>query len=131
MAAEAVVVAGLPAVGIGQLTGIAGDGAEQLRVAAHPVGGEQARYQLAFPVAGRCADDQPGQCSVSHLLQQLDQQLGEPVELEGGEGALDEVAEQQALAGSCRPVGIRNAQQSPVGPQVGGGVQQQATLMAR
>ena len=100
MASAAVVVARLAAVGIGQLGRIGGNGAEQLRVAAHPVGGEQARYQLAFPVAGRCADDQPGQCSVSHLLQQLDQELGEPVELEAGKGGEDEIPKRQGRC--CR-----------------------------
>jgi hypothetical protein len=63
-------------------------------------------------MAGRTADDQSRQLTIGHLLEQVDQEFGEPVELERGEGAVDEVAEQQALAGRCRPVGIRNGQES-------------------
>ena len=128
MAGDPVVVPGFPAVGIGQLTRVAGDGAEQLRVPAHPVGREQARHQLAFSMAGRTADDQSRQLPVGHLLQQVDQQFGQPVELEAGEGAADEVAEQQCLSCRCHPVRIRDTQQPPVSPEVGGGIQQQATI---
>ena len=59
----------------GQLTGVAGDGTEQLRVPAHPVGGEQAGDQLTLPGSRRTADDQARQLPVGHLLQQIDQQL--------------------------------------------------------
>jgi hypothetical protein len=56
--------------------------------------------QLGFAVPRRTANDQAREMAVGHLLQQVDQEFREPVELERGEGAADEVAEQQALAGS-------------------------------
>jgi hypothetical protein len=51
-------------------------------------------------VARRTADDQPRQLPIGHLLEQVNQQLGQAVELEGRERIADEVAEQQALAGN-------------------------------
>jgi|688.fasta_scaffold507592_2 hypothetical protein len=53
-----------------------------------------------LPMAGRTADDQGA--SVFRrppALEQVDQELGEPVELEAGEGAGDELPEWQRLAG--------------------------------
>jgi hypothetical protein len=50
-------------------------------------------------MAERTADDQARQFSVGHLLEQVDQELGEPVELEAGEGAGDELPDWQRLAG--------------------------------
>ena len=79
-------------------------------------------------MAWRTADDQARQLTIGHLLEQVDQEFGEPVELEAGEGGADEVAEQQSLAGSCRPVRVGNTQQPPVGPEVRRGVQQQPAI---
>jgi hypothetical protein len=73
-------------------------------------------------MAGWTADDQARQLTIGHLLEQVDQQLREPVELEGWEGRADEVAEQQGLAGRCRPVGIGNTQQAPISLAVRGGI---------
>ena len=92
MAGAPVVVPRFSRVGIGQLTGVAGNGAEQLRVPAHPVSREQARNQLGFAVPRRTADDQARQLAIGHLLEQVDQQFRELVELKGGEGGANEVA---------------------------------------
>ena len=82
------------------------------------LGGHRSVMSACLPMAGRTADDQARQFSVGHLLEQVDEELGEPVGLEAGEVAGDELPEWQRLAGRCGPVRAGNTQQPPVGPDV-------------